>query len=116
MDELNKKIKGSTLVETLIAMVLIVTTISISVMIYISVVTSDKQNKLVQAKLLIEKEVGLIKKKQLFVNGESTRNGISIQKQFTVYEGSSQLQLMQIVASDTSGLRLLEHQELITAR
>ena len=106
-------LKGSTLVETLVAMVLIVTAISISVMIYVSVITSDKQRKLVVAKLLIEQEVGIVKNKQLFVDESFVVNGISIRKQFTEYENSPQLQLFQIVAVDTSGTQLVKHQEII---
>ena len=97
-------------------MMLIVTAISISIMIYFSVITSDKQRKLIQAKLLIEQEIGQIKNQQLFVDGEFVINGIMIQKQFTEYENSAQLHLIKIVASDTSGTPLVQHQEIISIR
>ena len=83
------KLKGTTLVETLVAMVITVTGISISIMIYISVITSDKQSKLTIAKLLIEQEVGMIKQNQLFVDGEFIVDGILIQKQFTTLKTKS---------------------------
>jgi len=115
MAELKHKLKASTLIESIIAMVIIVVCFSVAVMIYVSVLDSDKQRVKLKAIQMLNEEATRIKNEKNFIDEQKAVNNWIINKKVEHYSGAdSSLYLLSLVVTDSTGKIIARRNELIT--
>ncbi len=85
MVQLNRKLKASTLMESLIAMVIIVVCMGVSAMIYSNVLDSDKQRIQLKAYMLLNTEAIQTKTEKSFIDSEKLVGDWTIKKTVELY-------------------------------
>lgn len=110
-----KKIAASTLVETLVAMTIIVTVLTMGVSLFVKVTTSgtsaSKVKALAEAQNLAEKT----KEKRSFFNEEYELAGMKVKKEIKPYEGNEDILFLEIIVSSGDKVHA-SHKELILAK
>jgi len=106
-------LKASTLIESLIAMVLIVLCLGIAMMIYLNVLSSDKQLLKQKAYLLLNNESKRIKNDNNFIEEEKWVDEWKIVKQIVKYNQTENLLCLRLLLIDRNGEVVLERNELI---
>ncbi|MGZ6539487.1 MAG: hypothetical protein ACXVEB_14005 [Bacteroidia bacterium] len=107
------KLKAATLIESLVAMVILVVCLGIGTMIYSNVINSDQQLLKLKANLLLEKEVIEIKKEKRFIDGEKQIGEWIMESRFEKYSGTENLSVLSLSIKDESGKLISMHNELI---
>lgn len=111
-----RSIRGSTLIETLVAMIIVMLAFGIGLMIYLNVIQSSGVQQKLNAQLQMNRIAIETKDKNLFVDEEDTTGTMKIIKTIQPYSaGSDKLKLMKIEAFDGNGKKLGERKELIKA-
>lgn len=113
MGRLTKKIKAATLIESLIAMIIIVVCLGAGTMIYSNVLSSDKQRLKLKAILMLNKEAEKIKKEKNFLDGELQEGDYLIKKTIKKMPETENLYSLILVASNKEGKIIGTHNELI---
>lgn len=113
MAKLNHKLKAGTLIESLIAMVIIVVCLGVFAMIYSNVLDSDQQRLHLKITLLFNKEAIEIKKEKAFLDSEMLINDWVIQKVIEPYPGTENLYQLTLIAINKKGKVIAERKELI---
>lgn len=102
--------------EVLVAMVIIVMGISLFILLFITITNSDKQKKLIQAKMKANEISAESRVNHRFLDEKFQQDGMEFYKSVMNYQESDKLQLLMIQVSDTNGTMLYQHQELILAK
>lgn len=110
---LNKKLKGSTLVEALTAMVIVMLALGVFTTIYVNVMKSGDRQRKVQAGLLLDKIAMETKRDQLFLDAEFKTEEFVIQKRVSPYSGGANLFSLTLEAFDKNKKLLSVRNELI---
>ena len=110
---INSKLQASTLIESLIAMIIIVLSIGISAMIYSSILSSDKEFIKLKANKLIDAECVKTKTQQLFVDSEVKIDEFVIEKKISLYNDTENLYQISFMATDVNGNTIAIRNELI---
>ncbi len=113
MVTLTHKLKAGTLMESLIAMIIIVVCLSISAIIYTNVLDSDKQYLKLKASQLLNQEALAAKSKKDFLDSEFKTGDWTIKKKFEVYEQTQNLLKMSLTAINSNNSTVIERNELI---
>ena len=113
MVKLKLKLKAATLMEALIAMVIIVVSFGVAVMIYSNVLDSDKQYQQLKATLLLNQESILTKREKLFLDGEKIYGEWTIKKVISHYQGIENLYNLEFAVVDKQGKLIAKRNELI---
>lgn len=114
MAGLNYKLKAATLMESLIAMVIIVVCLGIGTMIYTNVLNSDKQRLKFKALLMLNKEAAQIKAEKIFFDGEKQVGDYRIKKTIKKFEQTENLYTLALVVLDKDGKIIGSRNELIS--
>ncbi|HEX8514821.1 MAG TPA: hypothetical protein VF868_01390 [Bacteroidia bacterium] len=114
MVKLNHKLKGATIVESMIAMVIIVASVGITSLIFINVLNSDKQSVLIKAELILDRELIHLKNTKEFIDGETAIGNWIMKKSISRYEHSNNLYALSLLLMDENGRLITKRQELIT--
>lgn len=109
----NQQLKGSTLIESLIAMIIIVLSIGISAMIYSSILSSDKEFIKLKANKLIDAEAATTKAQKLFIDSEIKVNELIIQKKVSLYTETENLYRISFLVTDANGNAIVTRNELL---
>ncbi len=112
MVKLTGKITASTLMESLISMVLIVTCFSIAIMVYVNVVTSTNLANKAKATLLLNKELINAKNEKQFLDQEYNSGEFFIKKRFLKYKDAEDVRVLRIEVEDKEGVILARRNEL----
>ena len=108
------RIRGSTLIETLVAMIIVMLAFGIGLMIYLNVIQSSGAQQKVNAQLQMNKIAIETKDKNLFTDVEDSTETMKIIKTIQPYSvGSEKLKLLKIEAFDGSGKKIGERKELV---
>lgn len=110
---MKKKLKAATLMESLIAMVILVVCFGIATMIYFNILHSDKQRIKLKALLLINKKIFIIKKEKKIIDTEYKEGPFILKANFEKLEGASNLFHFKLSASDGEGNMIAIHDELL---
>ena len=113
MAELDHKLRAATLMESLIAMVIIVVCMGIATMIYSNVLDSDNERAQLRALLLLNKEAGQIKNEKKFVDSEKQAGDWTIKTTIEHYDQSEDLYKLSLKITDGSGKVIAVRNELI---
>lgn len=114
MAKLNQKIKAATLMESLIAMVIIVLCLGVGTMIYTNVLNSDKQRLQLKAIGALNRLAEQVKAEKNYLDSEAQLNGWNIKKTVNKYNQTENLYQLSITAFDTAGHFIAIRNELIT--
>ena len=107
------KLKAGTLVESLIAMVIIVVSLGVTTMIYMNVVQSDKQFLQMKGLFMINNEVKRIKLAKEYLDSERTIGDYLINSEIKVYNESENLYQISLTVKDLKGKKIASQNELI---
>ncbi|HET6227840.1 MAG TPA: hypothetical protein VFF27_16265 [Bacteroidia bacterium] len=113
MAGLNYQLKASTLIESLIAMVLLVVCLGIGTMVFSNVLTSDKERKQLHAALLANEATIKMRKKHDFLDGEEKAGDWTIKKTIEKYTNTENLFLLSIAILDRENKIVLIRKELM---
>lgn len=111
---INEQLKASTLMESLIAMVIIVTCLAIGTMIYANVLASDKQRLQLKAMLILNSEALQTKSEKSFLDSEKQLDEWNIKKTVEHYEQTENLYRLTLSITDKEGKTIATRNELIT--
>jgi Tfp pilus assembly protein PilV len=114
MAGLNHQLKASTLVESLIAMVILVVCLGIGTMVFTNVLTSDKERKRLHATLLANEEAAITKAQHTFLDSEEKAGDWTLKKTIEKYENTANLFLLSIAVLDNNNKIVYIRKELIT--
>jgi len=115
MAGLNHQLKASTLVESLIAMVILVVCLGIGTMVFTNVLNSDAERKKLHATLLANEEALKTKSEKMYLDGEEKNGDWTLKRTVQKYEGSENLFLLSIAVLDQDRKIIVVHRELIIA-
>jgi hypothetical protein len=107
------KLKGYVLLESMIAMILVMMCFGFSVMIYNTVVTGSRSKLKVLARICLENEAIAVKKENRFLDENTNRSEFRIEKRIIPFEGSENLFQLHYTATTPDGVVLTEFNELI---
>ena len=108
-----RKIKGSTLIETLVAMTVILISLVFCGIIFFNVLNSGNNYAKFRAHSLIYEAALKTKTDKRFIDEKIEDDGILIQKTMSSYNGIKDLHLEIFTASDANGKLLDEYKEII---
>lgn len=115
MAGLKRKIKAATMLESMVAMVIIVVCLGVGTMIFVNVLNNDKDRVSLKASLILNKQSTFIKNEKQFIDGESTQDGYTIRQTFVKYNDTDNLFTMTLKALDENRKIVFERKELILA-
>jgi len=107
------RVKASTLVESLIAMVIMVVCLGVGTMIYTNVLDSDKQRNKLKAMLLIKKESMEIRSEKNFLDAEKQIGDWIIQRTVEKYDQTENIYKLALSVIDPNKKIIAVHNELI---
>ncbi|MFL5763637.1 MAG: hypothetical protein ACJ77K_06815 [Bacteroidia bacterium] len=106
-------LKAGTLIESLIAMVILVVVLGMATMIYTNAMDSDQQAKKQKALCIAEKEIARIKSEKRFVDSETMADTWLVRSSFERYHSSDGLYRFSTEVTDENGKLLYSRNELI---
>ncbi len=107
--------KGSTLLESLVAMVILSFCFSVSVMIFVTVLNSSENKKIVQATLQMNEISLQTQQSKNYLDEEIKTDEFRFVKKINTRENAKGLIEMKIAAFDNKGHLIAERKELIIA-
>jgi hypothetical protein len=110
---LRKKLAGSTLVESLVAMVIILISAGISSVIYVNLMESQKSRLKLKANLMLGEIAFISRKENRYFDETIDEKEFVIHKLITKYQTSEGASVMSLRAIDPKGMVLAEYRELI---
>lgn len=113
MVKLNHRLKASTLMESLIAMIIIVVCFGVATMIYSNVLDSDKQRQQLKAILVLNEEAIEMKKAKTFLDAEKQISDWVIKKIVKKYPNTENLYTISLSVIDRNGKIIAKRNELI---
>jgi competence protein ComGF len=113
MAKLTHKIKSSTLIEALVAMVIIILVYAIGLTIFINVNKSNNNRLKIEAFLVLEDIVTNTKKEAKYIDEIYDLENLKIEKKITKYENNNSLNILQIKVLSKDNKLLAEHREIV---
>jgi len=113
MDLLNKKIRASTLLETIVALMLVMMCFSIGMMIYVNVINSDNNRQKLHVHLLLKGIAFKTKTDNSYLDESIESEMLSIKKKVIKYKDTENLNMLTLKAYDKQGKLLEEYKELL---
>jgi type II secretory pathway pseudopilin PulG len=110
---IEKRIKAFTLVESLVAMVLVVFSMGFATVVYVNVVDSDRQLKQQRAILILDKYALETKEEKQFIDDLIKLDDYYIEKTLEKYANTENLYLFKLVLLDLNKNRIYSRSELI---
>ncbi|MBN2786870.1 MAG: hypothetical protein JXQ69_00975 [Paludibacteraceae bacterium] len=112
---LTPKIQASTLVEVIVALIIIVSSFGMAMMVIDGNSKSANTHALIQAQQCVLMEKDKTMKERRFFNEETDYKSIHIVKTLTDYPNSTELKVLEIQAFDANKKILVSQRELIIA-
>lgn len=113
MAGLNHQLKASTLVESLIAMVILIVCLGIGTMVFTNILNSDKERKELHASLLANEFALKVKAQQNFLDDEEEIGEWTLKKTVEKYKDADNLYQLSIAVIDGDHKIVLVRRELI---
>ena len=108
-----KKVKGSTLIETLVAMTVILISLVFCGLIFLNILNSGSNLETFRAHTLLNEVALKTKGEEKFIDETLSDGNIQIQKTVRPFNGVENLYLQSITASNSKGKVLAEYKELM---
>lgn len=107
------KLKAATLMESLVAMVIVLACCGIAAMIYVNVMDSGNEREKLKAHLMLNEAAIKTKNEKLFLDEEIQGEFITIRKRITPYKEQADLSLLVLTAIDADGNIVEARKEII---
>ncbi|MBI4946039.1 MAG: hypothetical protein HY840_06525 [Bacteroidetes bacterium] len=113
MAVLKKDLQASTLIETIVAMVVLMVCIGIAAMIYVNVTKSGTSREKFHAYVLVNQVAAQSNLQKKYLDEQTEESGITMKKTIEKYGGMDKTFMMKITALDSKGKTLAERKEII---
>jgi len=113
MVKLNNKIKASTLIETLIAMVILIIVSGIATMTFINIAHSGSNTLRIEAMIQTQNALAETIKNNTFFDEDYSEGSIMIKKRITNYSSGKNLKILEMNAYSLEGRFMYERKEII---
>ena len=110
---LTKRIEASTLVESLIAMVVVMVSFGVATTVYVNVMSSGNEMQKLKARTLLQKLAVETKQERLFLDTKMTMDGFVVDKKVVAYNSQKHLFLLKLTAYSATEKQLAVYNELI---
>lgn len=108
------KLKASALLESLLAMLIIVTIFCLSFFVFANIIRSNNFSQRIQLKNLLNSYVFVAKQERIYLDEQiEIQNNITIVKKFIPYQNYADLILMEIIAINDKGKNIIGIKEII---
>lgn len=107
------KLKAATLMESLVAMVIILIGLGIGAMVYVNVLQSDREYSRFKTMLFLKKKAQELEQTKLFLDGQEVFNGNQVDVRFIADPEGSGLLEMHLKMTDTEGRVLGTFDQLV---
>jgi hypothetical protein len=111
---LKYKARGATLMEALVAIIVVMLGFVMGTMIYVNVMDSDKGFKKLEAASMVREIVAQTKSGDDFIEGKVTKDSITVVKSVVSYPNVPSLMILSVDAFDIKGYKLCTYNEIIT--
>ena len=108
-----KKLEASTLLETLISMVIVLTCITVSTIVYTNVLNSENARQLLSAELLMDEISYQTQASHEYVDEEITVNQVTIEKKILPYEKYRNISILHLRVLNANHNLVAERKELV---
>lgn len=115
MVKLNEHLKASTLLESIIAMVIVLVCFTIATMIFVNITNSDKQRLKLKALTVLNREAIETKKSNLLLDEEKIIHPFTVKKVVERFPETDNLYKLLLIAKDSTGKTIAVRNELITS-
>ena len=99
--------------ESIVAMVVIMVSLGIAMMIYVNVMSSDKQQTRLKIMLILNNEAKQAQLEKNFIDSEKEISNFVIKKEVVLYGGTENLYHLKLTALDKEGKFIASRNELI---
>jgi competence protein ComGF len=113
MGILKQKVKGSTLVEVLVAMVIIMTATGIGLAIYENLARDINDDLKIKAEIQLENMAAETKKSNALTEVIMDKEDMRLQRSIETYEKSKRLKVLHLEAFTLTGKKITEYREII---
>ncbi|MNT07779.1 hypothetical protein D3C72_1424960 [compost metagenome] len=110
---INKRIRAGSLVEVVVALVIIMTVFALSLMIYIKIMGASFSGRKLWANSKLKEVANQVKKEHRFKDDTINEDELIIDITVKPYPQSSDLILLELEAKDLNGIRLNEYKEIV---
>jgi hypothetical protein len=110
-----KKVKSSSLFETLVAMTILVVISGIAMVAFINISRSSVTGEKIKARLFLFELVEKTRQEGAYVDEEFEWDNLMVKKSFIKYEGNPDLLIMKVEIKDDQNRKVAAHREIITA-
>ena len=110
---LNNKLKAYTLVETIIAMVIIMLVFSIAMMIFVNVMKTERVVRQAEVFFKINEVLNQTKLKKEYVDLTYSFDDYEIQQTIIPYNESNKIKQLTVTAFDSNGKQIAQKIELV---
>ena len=107
------KLPAFTLVQSLLAMVIVMFTMGLFTTIYVNVMKSSDHQRRIQTSLLLDKIAMDTKKAKIFLDEEIKADSFTVEKKVAPYGGASNVSVFSLKVLDKNQKLLAERNELI---
>ncbi|MGL5892474.1 MAG: hypothetical protein ACRC3B_21460 [Bacteroidia bacterium] len=113
MAVLKQKLRGYILLESILAMIIVMACFAAAAMIYNNVITGMRGRLQLQARLTLEQEAIKARNENRLISESLNTDVMNISKTVELYKNSSTVYLLMLTATDKEGRTLAIHRELI---
>lgn len=110
---INRKVGAGSIIEVVVALVIIMTVFALSLMIYIKIMGSSYSNRKLWAGNKLKEVANQVKKEKVFKDDIITEEELIIEVTVKSYPQSSDLVLLELEAKDLNGVKLNEYKEIV---
>lgn len=113
MAALNRRLPAYILLESILAMVVVMVCFGVAVMIYNNVITGMRGRLQLQARLVLEQEALNARSANRLLDESRSTDVFTISKTVRPYVGTTSVYLLELTANDKEGRPLATHRELV---
>jgi hypothetical protein len=111
-----RKLKAATLLEPVVAMVIVMLCFAGATTLYVKVLNSDKGRLRLHATILLQQVANDARSTNKYIDEDIESESISVKKRLAKYKGNEKLQLFSLKAFDKNSNLLSEYNELILVK
>lgn len=111
-----RNVKAATLLETLVAMIIVLIGFSISIMIYINVIKSNSAGLKIKANMAAEAMKRECIRTKSFIDEEKEYDQFVLVKTAEKYDKNERLVVLRIVAKTKKGRKLFDRREMVVEK
>ncbi len=113
---LTRKLKASSLIEVMVALIIVMVCFGIAMIIYLNVSQSDRQLQRLKGKLILNEIAIKTKNENSYIDDKIEFESINVNKTINPYNGIPGISLLLLEAYDLNGNKIVERKELVIVK